>query len=104
MSQNTMDINTLTLSGTIGYVQTHALGNRRLYELSLAVNRYSKGEEQTSWFPVKYLCSADSKLKLRVGTIIVLSGHLEANIWQPRGCNVPVKDLFAVAEIIKVIN
>ncbi len=99
-----MDINTLNLSGTIGYVETHTFANRRLYELFLAVNRYSKGEEQTRWFPVKYLCSANSKLELRVGTNIVLNGHLEANVWQPKGCNFPVKDIFAAAAIIKVIK
>lgn len=101
-----MDLNNVTLTGNIGVIETKVYGDRKLHSFKLGVNSYSTKAQQetTQWFPVEFWTASDSKIDLRVGCGIALTGRLKADVYQPKGAPQPIKEIVVAANSLKVTH
>jgi single-stranded DNA-binding protein len=96
-----MNINVVVLSGTIGNAKLFQIGERKVWEISLGVN---KNGGETSWIPVKFWCGQNYKLEFRKGMQVNVSGSIETNVFTPKGSDEKAKLVYVEAEEIQVTN
>lgn len=65
-----MEINTVTLSGTVGNISTKIIDKRQCSKFTLAINN------GTEYIRVVYWSSIHSELNIKAGSSIVLNGYL----------------------------